>query len=91
MKKIILIALMSGMLFAGAYEDKLNAMGVDENSKIQAANKHRATLGDMKVEPKTTLTRTEAMNKVTVESELNRMGEADYMESASAKSAISAE
>ena len=96
------MAVMSGMLFAGGYEDRLNAMGADENARITSANKHRATFGKMKIEPKTSLTRTEFMNKVTTESKLNKMGEADnakikannkqklYMESASVKSAKSA-
>ena len=82
MKRITLIALTTGILFAGTAEDQLNQMGVMENARIKAENARVAEMeakyGKIEISAKTSMTRTEAATEAASKSkELNRLGEAD--------------
>ena len=81
MKKLLLITILSGLLFAGTAEDELNALGAVENAAIQKANTQRKMVeekyGKEPIVITHSLTRSEEAKKETPESKLNALGAAD--------------
>ena len=81
MRKITLMAIMSGLLFAGTIEDNLNEMGAIENARIATENarmaKIEANSGKITVSAKSGLTRGEFADtyKDSDVYKLNKMGE----------------